>query len=353
MNMQAALAEAISAANADADVEIERVLTGPDVPNAPTPPRPYNEVDVLLAAPANDDTSPPQPSYPQAGDDDDVKFTNISDRALLFTLKRSMFSTNVKDIRKTNEYGAGHVTKKLFKGHNLVSDARSAYDKVYNFVIDNTLPWDVGVRLANAYGFADDFSAKLRVLIADADTAVAKLAANWPAVRDADHQRLTLVGIAHNNPDLALWDDYPDDIASCYGITTDIDPIAKAEFDPRWGVTDDQIEAYKQRLVDANKESGKNVVANLLKPQHEALAKLTDYDEEERMSKTIVTNMTDVADRMSRANVCDDPAVAQHITDLSTLAGGLDKDILKHSKVARDVAVSDITALVKKMEGFV
>ena len=346
MNMQSQLQAALDAATAQAPMDvIQNGNVGIGTTN--------DDVAVSLAAPANDDTSPPQRSYPQVTNDDDVTFTNISDRALLFTLKRSMFSTNVKDIGKTNEYGAGHVTKKLFKGNNLVADARSAYDKVYTYVMENTLPWDVGVRLANMLTF-QEFSAKLRELIADADAADAKLDANWPDVRSADHQRLTQLGICHNNPDLALWSDYPDDISACYSITTDIDPIAKADgLDPRYGVTDEQIEGYKQRLVDANKNSGTNVIANLLKPMHEAIIKLTDYDEDERMNKTIVTNMTGVADRMSRANVCDDPRVAQHIADLSTLAGGLCKDILKHSKVARDVAIAELKALETKMEGFV
>ena len=78
----------------------------------------------------------------------------------------------------------------------------------------------------------------------------------------------------------------------------------------------------------------------------------TDAQEVERFYPTVVTNLTDVASRMSRANISDDPNIAQCINDLSTLAGGLNVDLLSHNQTSRDVAVLTLQALATKFRGF-
>jgi hypothetical protein len=70
---------------------------------------------------------------------------------------------------------------------------------------------------------------------------------------------------------------------------------------------------------------------------------------------SIVTNMVDVADRMRRANISDDPEVSKRIHELSTLSTGLNRntDVLRHSHTARSAAVNDISTLMSKMQGLV
>ena len=351
MNMHAQLKAAMEVATNNAermriDSSCNQTTTHVDV----TPP--VNIAgNVGIGTTNDDDVTPPVNALPSV---DDVTFKNISDRAMLFKLQRSMFNTNVKDVDKSVEYGAGHVTKKLFKGDNLVSDARSAYDAVYTYVMENTLPWDVGVRLVNA-SFFREFSTEVRRLTTIAETAVSTLEANWTQVKDADYQRIQAIGRTTNNPYLASYDDYPDDIGVCYSIRTQLTPIAQtSSIDPRWGVSDDDIEDYKQLLADANANSGKSVIANLIEPQEAAVKNLSrPVEEVKKFYTSVVTNMTDVAARMHRANVCDDPVVAECITDLSTLAGKLNTDVLKHNQTARDAAVADISSLMGKMKGLV
>ena len=293
---------------------------------------------------------------PQAPDDD-VVFKNISDRAMTFKLSMSKFNVNVKDVDRTVEYGAGHVTKRLFKGtDNLVAKAAASYGALYSYVHDNTLPWDVGVRIVNAT-FFKEFSAQVRVLRAECERVVSLVEADWDNIKAADFRRMEQIGVATNNPDLANWSDYPDDIGACYSVTTYIEPIAQtSSIDPRWGVDPADVEEYNQRLRDANTNSGKHVVSNLIAPQEAAIAKLSVPigDDNSTFRETLISNMVGVADRMSRANVCDDPAIAQQITDLSSLAGKLDAnhDILRNSQTARTQAVTDISSLVNQMRGF-
>ena len=72
-----------------------------------------------------------------------------------------------------------------------------------------------------------------------------------------------------------------------------------------------------------------------------------------RFSKNLITNMVEVADRMNRANVSDDPAVQKQIDDLSRLASSISTDSVKHDADVRRTAKSDIETLMKRMEGLV
>jgi hypothetical protein len=280
---------------------------------------------------------------------------SISEKAFLFKLSQSKFSTNVKDVDKTNEYGAGSVTKKLFKGDNLVSKARSAHDEVYTYVRDNTLPWDIGLRLLNA-DFFREFSAEVRRLIAEADKAVEKVVANWDALVQADFRRIEAIGHATNNPTLADLNDYPADIAPFYANSTELIPIAKTASlmkDPRYGVTEADVAAYEQKLEERQKDSGKSVVTNLLKPMEAAIESLSKpVDDVKKFYSSVVTNMTDVCYRMTRASVSDEQYVARSITDLATLAGSFNIDLLKHNQTARADAVVKLTALAAKFKGY-
>ena len=340
MNMQASLQASIQAA-----VEASKKISVDDSPpvnaSPPIDAKLLDPVDAVLIPPGNDD----------------VVFKNISDRAMTFKLSMSKFNVNVRDVGETKKYGAGHVSKRLFKGtDNLVAKAAAAYGALYTYVHDNTLPWDVGVRLVSS-PFFKDFSAEFRAKKNICEIAVADVVANWDAIKTKDYHRMEQIGIATGNCNLAQWSDYPDDIGACYSISGHPEAIApEMKYDPRWGVDPSEVESYAQRLRDANANSGKNVVANLIAPQEAAIAKLSVPigSDNDTFRATLIGNMVDVADRMSRANVCDDPTIAKQIDNLSTLAGGLDKnhDILRNSQTARNQAVADISSLVNQMRGF-
>ena len=94
----------------------------------------------------------------------------------------------------------------------------------------------------------------------------------------------------------------------------------------------------------------------MLEPMEKAVVNLsTPVEDVKKFYNSIVTNMVDVADRMRRANISDDPAISQRIHELTTLSTDLNRntDVLRHSHTASSAAVNDISTLMGKMQGLV
>jgi hypothetical protein len=72
---------------------------------------------------------------------------------------------------------------------------------------------------------------------------------------------------------------------------------------------------------------------------------------------TLIDNIVDVAERMNKVNLSDDPAIQSKIDDLRSLVGQyanpLGKDMLRSSQTVREKAVSQIDSLVSQMAGLV
>ena len=70
---------------------------------------------------------------------------------------------------------------------------------------------------------------------------------------------------------------------------------------------------------------------------------------------SLIDNMVDVADRMGRVNISDDPVIAERIKDLRSLVGTYanNKDVLRNSQTVREKAATQIDDLMSKMSGLV
>ena len=70
---------------------------------------------------------------------------------------------------------------------------------------------------------------------------------------------------------------------------------------------------------------------------------------------SLIHNMVDVADRMGRVNVSDDPVIHERIQDLRSLVGvyANNKDVLRNSQSVREKAATQITDLMGQMQGLV
>ena len=94
------------------------------------------------------------------------------------------------------------------------------------------------------------------------------------------------------------------------------------DFDPRHGVSEEDIASLQRQLDDAATNGGKHVIKQMLDPMEKAVVNLsTPVEDVKKFYNSIVTNMVDVADRMRRANISDDPEVSQRIHELTTLSG--------------------------------
>ena len=328
------------------------------------------------AAPAVDDTSVVPPTSPQACNDDDasswkqvadvlpdtpkVKLKTLSEKAMLVTLKMSKMGTTKLDRDETDKFGGSHnVYKALFSSKdNRVKKARSAYDAVYNYIKENTVPWAKGVDMINSAQYTT-LMAEVRQLMAKADAAVADLKANWDQEVQADLAYRTACAAQSGKGHIVSIDDYPtvEELESKYSIDIQISPVPKPnDFDPRHPVTEEDIASLQRQLDEAATQGGKHVIKQMLDPMEKAVANLsTPVADVKKFYASIITNMVDVADRMRRANISDDVEIAKRISDLTSLSTkyAANTDILRNSQTARDAAVADISSLMGKMKGLV
>jgi len=70
---------------------------------------------------------------------------------------------------------------------------------------------------------------------------------------------------------------------------------------------------------------------------------------------SLIDNMVDVAYRMAKVNVSDDPVIADRIRDLQSLVSTYanNKDVLRSSQTVREKAATQIDALCNQMAGLV
>ena len=296
----------------------------------------------------------PQPAVPT------VQIKSLAEKAMLVTLKMSRYGTTKLDRDETAAYGGSHnVYKSLFSGsNNRVKKANSAYNAVYTYLNDHTVPWDKGVRMVNSMEFTD-IMAKLRGLIHTANTAVEDLLTNLEPEIAADMNHRQSCAASTGKGHIVSRADYPtlEEMRAKYSIDLQPSPVPKANgFDPRHPVTEEDIAGMQRMLDEAHTNGGKHVIKQMLDPMEKAVVNLsTPVEDVKKFYNSIITNMVDVADRMRRANISDDPAISQRIHELTTLSTDLNRntDVLRHSHTARSAAVNDISTLMGKMQGLV
>lgn len=379
MNMQAQLQASIQAALDAADnniAEIEKTQPLDDTQKDFIRKHEALHAEYQTTGEIKDDTSVVAPTSPQAGNDDDasswkqvadvlpdtpkIKLKTLSEKAMLVTLKMSKMGTTKLDRDETDKFGGSHnVYKSLFSSKdNRVKKARSAYDAVYNYLKENTVPWAKGVDMINSAQYTL-LMHEVRKLIATADAAVADLKANWDQEVQADLAYRTACAAQSGKGHIVSIDDYPtvEELESKYSIDIQISPVPKPnDFDPRHPVTEEDIASLQRQLDEAATQGGKHVIKQMLDPMEKAVANLsTPVADVKKFYSSIITNMVDVADRMRRANISDDVEIAKRISDLTSLSTkyAANPDILRNSQTARDAAVADISSLMGKMKGLV
>jgi len=287
-----------------------------------------------------------------------IKIKGLDEKAVLVQLKRSMYSPYKLDEAESRAYGAGNVNKHLFEGRsNRVRQTISKFSDVRTYFNDNTVPWGTGVRMLSIdYYF--EFTAKLRVLIDDALAAADDLAANWDFEVQADLDRLTKIAAAKGNPALANPDDYPaaDEIRSKFGIDVRYMPVPTAG-DFRVNISDEDKASLQKQLEDAEDAAAKHVITEMMEPMQRAVEKLSVPIGQDGsiFRDSLIDNIVDVATRMGRANVSDDPVITDKIAELKSLATtyAQNKDVLRSTPSVRQKAATQINDLVSQMAGLV
>lgn len=289
-----------------------------------------------------------------------IKIKGLDEKAVLIQLKRRMYSPHKLDEEESRQYGAGNVNKHLFEGRdNRVKEAISKYTDVYTYLKDNTVPWATGVEMLNINSYVE-VTAGLRERIDAANVAVDDLCANWDFEVQNDLARLAKIAAAKGKPNLANPNDYPsaDELRKRFGIEVRFLPIPTANgFDPRLGISEEDKASLQKQLEDAEASAAKHVINEMLKPMRLAVDKLAVPigDDGSIFRDSMIDNMLDVAQRMGKANVCNDPEIENRIKDLQALVTTYSrhKDVLRSMPEVRAKAVKQIDSLMGQMAALV
>jgi len=189
-----------------------------------------------------------------------------------------------------------------------------------------------------------------------AETAVNDLVTHWDAEVAADLNRLGQIAYSKGKPNLANPDDYPtaQEVREKFSIEARYMPVPTTG-DFRVGISDEDKESLQKQLEDAEISAATHVVSQMLEPMKRAVDKLAVPIGETGsiFRDTLIDNMVELADRMKRVNVSDDPVIRERINDLTSLVSTYanNKDMLRSSQSVRDKAATQINDLVGKMAG--
>jgi len=354
----------VKQANAIADTAVHQALIDDSSPS-PTPPVPAQANDDV--APVNELTDGTFVSVAvaarpviKAAVRKKIRIKPLSEKACLLKVKRRMYSPYKHDDEESRNYGVGNVHKRLFEGRdNRVAETISKYNEVYAYLKANTVPWDTGTDMVNMLHFTD-VMAGLRQRIAVAEAAADDLQAHWHQEVQADLTRIRVKCITQGKPDRSDPNDYPATIRDRFSVDIRVMPVpAAAHFhkDPRFGPSDDDIASLERQLDDVETNIGTHILNEMLEPMTAAAKKLSVPigDKGSIFRDSLVDNMVDVANRMARVNISDDPAIADQIKDLQSLVGTYanNKDVLRNNQSVREKAAAQIDALCGQMQGLV
>jgi hypothetical protein len=127
--------------------------------------------------------------------------------------------------------------------------------------------------------------------------------------------------------------------------------------DFRVGISEEDKASLAKQFADAEDNAAAHVIEQLMEPMRKAVAKLTTKigDEHSTFRNSLIDNMIEVAERMNKVNLSDNPKVQESINDLRSLIGTYanNKDMLRSSQSVRDKAATQIDDLMNKMAGLV
>ena len=289
-----------------------------------------------------------------------ISIKGLDEKAVLISVKRRMYSPYKLDQEESKKYGAGNVNKHLFEGRdNKVKDTISKFTDVYTYVKDNTVPWTTGVDMLNIDHYMD-FTSGLRQLVDTANQAVNSLCVVWDDEVQKDLVRLAKIAVVRGKPNLADPSDYPnvDELRAKFGVDVRYMPVPTTG-DFRVGISDEDKASPQQQLDDAETSATTHVLNSMITPMKRAIEKLSVPigSNGSVFRDTLIDNIVDVAERMNKVNLSDDPAIQNKIDDLRSLVGQyanpMGKDMLRSSQTVREKAVNQIDSLVSQMAGLV
>jgi len=344
MNMQTQLQAAIDEANKQTDERIEKCIA-----------------EMLPELERDDSSSVAScPQLPSPGNDTDAKpeyaVKPLSEKAVQMKVSTKSVSLTKRDHTETAKYAAGSVHTHLFKDQgNPVRKMVAKFREVAKHLNDNTVPWDVGIRMAKIVEF-QSLMGEIRAKRDEAFRAREVVLQNYPTIYANEVSRLQHLAASTNKPHLADASIIPTQ-ADIEAMDIDISMSTIPDpnnIDPRLGNVDDVITGQIKLQADAVANGTKHLINELIEPMTKMAEHLAKPVEDvHAFHKSLVDNMVHASDRMNRANLSDDPAVQKQIDDLKTLASSINKKTVGHDQLTRTIAKTNIETLMSQMEGLV
>lgn len=222
---------------------------------------------------------------------------------------------------------------------------RKARQTFYDF----TLPWSTagiarGPRLLPTRKF-DEFIVAMGNLRNDLVKAVQAFLA---AYDQSKQTAMANLGSAANAAD------YPsaESLASAFYINIDFEPVPDgAAFS---GLPDGTIQKLQQNIVVGHQRRMENAINDALGQVQEAMTRVADTlgEEDKRFRDTLVTNVSDLVDKLEAFNIAGDQRMATIHAELKARFSGLSaKDIRKNTTV-RKAAAADAKSILDKLASY-
>ena len=259
---------------------------------------------------------------------------SIKNHAMLVSLNVSKPQMTKKDEKATvsaevanNAYGAGQYRKDLYP-KALVQPITSVESSARAYIESTTYMWTRGEYLLPTAKFME-FSERIGKFQLEFDQCVTAFLNNWSNVMQQAQQRQGDLFDASAYPDLT-------DLKSDFRFRVNYRPVTDAT-DFRVAMQDDEMDALREQVEQATKESMDNMLRAPLQRLKDVVQKLhevTGKSERETVNKK--TGATEVRPPIFRDSVCEN--IAEEIELLRAFADILPDDI---NVLAR--AVNDMT----------
>ncbi len=274
--------------------------------------------------------------------------TTIQDKALIVSLKISMWTARKFDRKITKEVedshnatGAGRFNKCLIAEDELKKVSKVA-NAIRTFHYENTLAWsDDGSRLLPSANFLT-YTQELAVLTSQFDQVVKTFIMEYPSMIEEARYRLNGMFNAA---------EYPTDIASKFEAKAKFFPVPDAE-DFRVSLSADEIAGLKNDLqVEINSRvaaATTDIWDRIKSALSSMVSRLGDKDAIFRDS--LVNNIQDLIGLLPKLNLSNDPAINNTVKEMERLL--VSPEALRTNTLLRQKTADEAQAILSKMQGY-
>lgn len=278
---------------------------------------------------------------------------SLRDKGITVHLSRRLYNPYKYDSAATEAaetqmgtHRAGRFSKRLLRNCVELKRAQQAYNTVYDFVIQNTLPWmDDGVRVLPNDLYLD-FCQGVAQRKAAAEQAVKGLYEVWDQAVAKDRDFLGNMWNFH---------DYPtkEDMMAKWGIRITFAPIPTST-DFRIDMDDEDKRQLDEAVQEVQDQAGEYLLKEILKPVAAMADKLAVPIGAEGaiFRDSLVTNLQEVAARAKKLNINDDSRVSEIVGQIEKITKNVTPNTLRESQAVRSMTSQAMASMRTKISQY-